>query len=126
MPSLRFLPAVFLASALTAGCAGASGDYPSLAPRPGERASGTFAAPPALPAPPPGTDARAEAEVALAGLLTARAETMVALASLDRQQIEAATAGADDRALADLQGEVAALIAAQDAVLAQLARSLGR
>lgn len=71
------------------------------------------------------SDARAAAIVALADLDSKRAATAGALATLDGLAAEAAGALSPDPAVVAAQGEVAALLARQDAAIARIWGAMG-
>ncbi len=71
------------------------------------------------------SDARAAAIVALADLDSKRAATAGTLATLDGLAAEAAGALSPDPALVAAQGEVAALLARQDAAIARIWGAMG-
>lgn len=71
------------------------------------------------------SDARAAAMVALADLDSKRAATAGTLATLDGLAVEASTALSPDPAVVAAQGDVAALLARQDASIARLWEIMG-
>jgi len=71
------------------------------------------------------SDARAAAMVAMADLDSKRATTAGTLAALDSLAAEAATALSPDPGVVAAQGEVAALVARQDAAIARLWEVMG-
>ena len=73
-----------------------------------------------------GSEAWANAEVALASLTTARSRTMVALADLDRLYVSAAVEGGALDAIASVRDEVQAQVAAENATIAALKDVLAR
>ena len=152
-------------SLLASACASTSGDYPSLAIRDAERATGSMEPAPADEAPAPApplspdfverlaqigeqaraahqafmaevpaarrrvraggnasitTNAGAAAEVALASLESARSTTAVSLVDLDKLLVERAIALEPVEAVSELRQEVEALVAEEDAILAEL------
>lgn len=166
---LAILPFLGGLVVLTGGCASASGDYPSLAFRDGERWAGTFdvaEAEPYVPEPPAaetvertvqlarearsahdeflaaapeaerqtfaaqsagvGSEAWSVAQVALANLESRRSRAMIALADLDRIYVDTSTAGEAIAPIADVRGEVAALIDTENALITRLAARLSR
>lgn len=74
---------------------------------------------------PADSGARASALIALAELDRHRGRTAIALAALDSLAAEAAAALSPDPALADAQGEVAAVLAREDAGIARLWEVMG-
>lgn len=71
------------------------------------------------------TDARARALVALADLSTKRSATSAVLADLDAIAVDAATRLASDAATEAARAQVAALLASEDAAMAELWESMG-
>jgi hypothetical protein len=67
-----------------------------------------------------GTDAWARAQVAIADLEAQRSQAMIALADLDRIFVEAATSAQATESIADVRGEIDALVAQEDAVIRAL------
>lgn len=67
-----------------------------------------------------GSDAWARSLGALAELEGARSRGMIALADLDRLYVDAGAEGADLTAIGAAQGEVATLLAQEDAAIAQI------
>lgn len=72
------------------------------------------------------SNARAAAIIALADLRSRRGATSSALADIDLLHAEGATALTPDPALSAVQAEVTALLAREDAMLAQLWQVIGR
>jgi hypothetical protein len=154
------------ALALLAACASAQDQYPSLAIRPAERATGTLQPVPVEPVLTPpapatfdrvsqlaadarvarqafanevagargtivaargaavGSEAWAKAEAAFADVRVARGKTMVPLVDLDRLFIDAATHGEATERIDAARKEVAALVASEDGIVAELSANL--
>jgi len=73
-----------------------------------------------------GSDARARAEVALAGLIAARSVTMQPLADLDRLYVDAATQGEEIARIAAAREAVEEQVAAQNAAIDRLQQVLAQ
>jgi hypothetical protein len=151
---------------LLAACASARSEYPRLAIRPAERATGTLqpvSVEPVLTPPTPatldrvsqlaadartarqafadevagargtitaargaavGSEAWAKAEAAFADVRAARSKTMVPLVDLDRLFIDATTHGETTERIDAARKEVAALVASEDGIVAELSANL--
>ncbi len=72
------------------------------------------------------SDARAQAEVALAGLTTLRSETYRALGDLDRLEVEAATTFAPIDEIEAAQTQVTSLVRIQTEVIGSLQREMAQ
>lgn len=71
-----------------------------------------------------GSENWAQAQVALAGLEAARSQAMVALADLDRLYVDAAVEATELEPIAEAREDVIEMVAAEDAVIAELAAVL--
>ena len=125
---------------LLGACATPAEEYPNLAIRDAERATGTFAPAPSAPyvaeAPAArsavaaaraaefGSDSWARASVALAGLEGTRSRAMIALADLDRLMVDAAVEGGELERIVAVRDTVTAQVDEQNATIEALSRTL--
>ena len=73
-----------------------------------------------------GSDAWAEAQIAIADLETRRSQTMITLADLDRVYVDTSNAGEAIAPVADVRGEIAQLIEQENAVITELLNMVRR
>jgi len=73
-----------------------------------------------------GSEAWAQAQVAIAELETRRSQTMIALADLDRAYVETSTAGEAIAPIADVRSEIMQLVEQENALIAELLNAVSR
>lgn len=73
----------------------------------------------------PGSDAWAQAQVAIADLEAQRSQAMIALADLDRIYVQSAVDAQDTAAITAVRAEIDALVVEEDALIRDLLRTLG-